>query len=122
MGMTKDEMTAAVDVVKLLVDVAVPHVQTMTEEQRAEVLWQFIAVFTGRHQGAPLRLIDYDDMLMPNLGYKFTTLPRGVFADLQTKARKLLLTNSDPTLPKILIDHWEKISAGVIPFGYVLAE
>lgn len=99
-----------------------PYISNITEADSAEIMWQLVGIWSGKHQGAPLRLLDYDDMLMPDLGYKFTTLPKAVFVDLQAKARKLLISNADPSLPREIVEHWQKISAGVVPFGYVLSE
>lgn len=113
MDVTKVEV-----ILEAMLRAAMPAALQLDDEERAEVLWQFISAWTGKHQGAPLRLLDYDDMLMPDLGYKFTSIPAGVWADLQAKARRLLLTNADLELPASVLEHWKKIAAGGVPFGY----
>lgn len=115
-----DEVSRTERIVQAMLDAAGNVTEEITPDEHAAVLWMFISLWMGKPPGAPLHLLDYDEMLFPDAGYKFTSIPRGVFEDLQRKATRLLLTNT--TAPESLIQHWHAVQSGRPPFGYKILE
>lgn len=71
---------------------------------------------------SPLRLVKYEEMLYPQYREKFQpTIDPGTWGYLQKKAKEELakdLTNVSPTV----VEHWQTIVAGIVPFGYTVGK
>jgi hypothetical protein len=69
-----------------------------------------------------LKLINYDDMLYPQLEHKFEkTITPDVWDALQTEAAARLKEHPDWTHPNV-VSHWQSIVDGKVPFGYSVQE
>lgn len=69
----------------------------------------------------PFRLVAYRDTLFPQNAPRFArTLSPAVIEYLREEASKLL-ADGDSAAPEVL-EHWQKIAAGELPFGYQEAE
>jgi len=93
----------------------------ITGFQASAVMWEFITHWMPQYFGAPLRLVNYDDMLYPQYEHKFQkTLRKDMFHDIQEKARKLLADESHAH--EDVRAHWQSIVEGEVPFGYKLRD
>ena len=85
--------------------------------QAGEVMWEFIIQWSYPNNKCGLKIVDYDDMLYPQYRCDFEKqIPKDVW-NLLTKQAEFLLENEEFVHPNIK-QHWENISAGIIPFGY----
>lgn len=88
----------------------------ITNEQAAGVMWFFISAW--RDFKGPLRLTHFDRMLSPeNEAYFEKTISASVFKYLQETAAELL---SKTSAVDATTEHWQRIIAGELPFGYKL--
>lgn len=73
-----------------------------------------------------LKITDYDDMLYPQYENKFEkTIPRDIFESLQKAAKEKLekdVRPSYPTTHPLVVEHWQSIVDGKVPFGYTIEE
>lgn len=69
-----------------------------------------------------LRLVDYDALLNPDNEELFTTIRPRIWKAIveQAKAKLAAHESGEELAPVSLRDHWEKIVAGMIPFGMKL--
>lgn len=94
----------------------------ITGFQASYVTWEFIDGWTdiGKEVGA--KILDYDKMLYPRYGYIFEkTISKSCWEALQKKAKEKLEKDQYLTHP-VVIEHWQSIADGNIPFGYVLKD
>lgn len=98
-----------------------PHQGGITGFQAGFVMWGFITRWM--HKEGPLKLMEYHDMLYPQMENKFEkTVSPDTWKWLQDEARKLLedkSTDNFPPSPSVKA-HWESIVAGNVPFGYMV--
>lgn len=93
----------------------------ITGFQAGCVMWDFICDWNYSSNKCGLKIVDYDDMLYPQCGYKFEkTIRADVWRDIQEEAKKRL-ADSDYAHPNVKA-HWERIVAGEIPFGYTVSD
>lgn len=94
----------------------------ITGFQAGFVMWDFILNWTKTHNECGLRLIDYDDMLYPQYEYKFNnqTISSDNWERIQAKAKENLEKNPD-ACPDV-IQHWQSIVNGSVPFGYSVSD
>lgn len=93
----------------------------ITGFQAGFVMWDFIRdwLYSGNECG--MKIMDYDDMLYPQYRDKYEkTISRDVFEALQKTAKKRL-EDSKHAHPAV-INHWESIVDGNVPFGYVVRD
>lgn len=93
----------------------------ITGFQASFAMWDFIRdyVYTGNKCG--LRIINYDDMLYPQYGFKFQkTITSETFNALQRQARKNLKEYQSAAERVAL--HWQKVANGEAPFGYRISD
>jgi hypothetical protein len=88
----------------------------ITGFQAGAVMWEFIKHWG--HINGPARMLSYDDMLYPQLEYKYKTISQDTFEYLQEQAKEHL-ANPD-TASEEVRKHWQSIVDGVIPFGYTI--
>ena len=100
------------------------HTEGITHFQAGFVMWDFIHQWMKPNNKCGLKLIDYDHMLYPQYQYEYEkTISKDVFESLQKEAKRLLDTKRTdiPASPAVL-DHWQSIVNGKVPFGYTIAE
>jgi hypothetical protein len=85
--------------------------------QASFAMWDFIFGYIKTSNKCGLRLVDFDEMLYPQYGYKFEkTISKGVWDDLQKQAKECL--ESPELASQSVKEHWRSIVNGVVPFGY----
>ena len=93
----------------------------ITGFQAGAVMWEFIHSWNYSNNKAGLRLIDYDDLLFPQMEYKFeNTITKNVWKSLQKEAAENL-KDSEHAVPDV-IKHWQSIIDGTIPFNFKIKE
>lgn len=89
----------------------------ITGFQAGFVMWDFIKQWNKTGNECGLRLVDYDDMLFPQCEYEFQkTIDVSVWEKIKKQAKENLEKNPDAH-PEV-IEHWTKITQGIVPFGY----
>ena len=92
----------------------------LTGFQGGCVMWGFIQNWDALLEGKPLRLVNYDNMLFPQYGYKFDkTISPDVWRYLQDEAVKRLAAPPEH-LSELVLQHWRDIADGTVPFGYTV--
>lgn len=91
----------------------------ITGLQSGIVMWDFVRQWAYISNKTSLRIIDYDDMLYPQYEYKFVNkeISPSTWEALRHEAKRLLEEKSNYAHEKV-IEHWENIVNGVVPFGY----
>lgn len=89
----------------------------ITGFQAGAVMWEMIKGW-GVFGDGPKKMLCYEEMLYPQYGHHFWTIPPHVWDHLQKKAKKNL-KDCQGSSPKV-IAHWESIVSGEIPFGYMV--
>lgn len=93
----------------------------ITGFQAGFVMWDFIIDWQYSSNECGMKIVDYDSMLYPQYDYRFEkTISKDTFEALQKKAKKLL-ENKSYTHPNV-VNHWQSIVDGNVPFGYVVRE
>lgn len=85
----------------------------ITGFQAGAVMWEFM-----RHWNSvegPARLLDYNDLLFPQMEHKFRCISPEIWNGIQEKA-KAHLSNRNGAVPAV-VAHWQSIADGNIPFG-----
>jgi hypothetical protein len=89
----------------------------ITGFQASFVMWEFIRQWCFPTNKCGLKIVNYDDMLYPQYRYKFEKRITEDEWHILKKQAEFLLTNKTFVHPDVK-QHWENISAGIIPFGY----
>ena len=90
----------------------------ITGFQAGFVMWDFICDWRYRHNKCGLIIVDYDDMLYPQYDYRFEkTISRYTWEALQKQALENLEKDSEYAHPNV-IEHWQSIVDGIVPFDY----
>ena len=89
----------------------------ITGFQGGAIMWEFIQQWRYTNNKCGLKIINYDDMLYPQHGYKFTEkkISKDCWAGLQRLAKEKI--NEGHAVQSVL-SHWGSIVDGVVPFGY----
>jgi len=89
----------------------------ITGFQAGAVFWQFAKHWhdvTG-----PARLVRFENMLFPQYEDSFQkTIGKETWEWLQEEAKKKLATEDRTHIAPAVVEHWESIAAGRVPFGY----
>ena len=94
----------------------------ITVFQASFVMWDFVRQWLKPSNETGMKLIDYDDMLYPQYGYKFAkTIREDTWKELQKVAQKRLEEKDEHVHPNV-IAHWESIVKGVVPYGFTVTE
>lgn len=98
----------------------------ITGFQAGFIMWDFIMQWMYSDNKCGLRIVNYDKMLYPQYEDDFRkTISPSTWDNIQKEAKKLLDEhNSDPDdiVGSRVLKHWEWITAGIIPFGYMVSE
>lgn len=97
----------------------------ITGFQAGFVMWDFLYGWTFTNNKCGLKVVNYDNMLYPQYDNGFEkTIPDYVWENLQAEAKKKLEANAKEEMngdwgacPSVL-EHWQSIVDGVVPFGY----
>ena len=94
----------------------------ITGFQAGFVMWDFIKQWKHEENKCGMKLIDYDRMLYPHYESWFDkSITKKTFKKLQEEAKKKLVQSvDDDYIPNEVIEHWESIIKGDVPFGYKL--
>jgi hypothetical protein len=93
----------------------------ITGFQAGFVMWDFITGWTYTGNKCGLKMVDYDNMLFPQYGYKFEkTISSDVWESLKKQAEENL-KDKQYAHPDV-IAHWQSIVDGKVPFGYSVKE
>lgn len=88
----------------------------ITGFQAGAVAWEMLrhwgALYPGECGG---RMLNYDDLLYPQYGDKFTTISAHAWKEVQKKAEKNI-EEKEGCAPSVLA-HWRSIVGGNVPFG-----
>lgn len=91
----------------------------ITGFQAGCVTWDFIRDWSHTSNKTGMALVDYDNMLYPQYGYKFEkTIAPNIWECMVEEAKKLL-TDSPNAHPDV-VAHWKSIADGNPPFGYTI--
>lgn len=95
----------------------------ITGFQAGFVMWDFIRQWRYSSNKSALKIIDYDDMLYPQYEYKFTNkeIPQSIWESLKKQAEELL-REEKTYAHETVIEHWQRIIDGNVPFGYTVKE
>ena len=89
----------------------------ITGFQAGFIGWAAIMEFMGIKKDSPVRIVKYENMLYPQYRENFDkTISQETWKYLQEEARKNLEENSSAN-PRV-IEHWQSIVDGKVPFGY----
>lgn len=98
----------------------------ITGFQAGAVMWDFVRDWNFSHNECGLKMIDYDNLLYPQYGYKFDkTITERTWDIVQKAAKKKIEEDDAESNYKAHPDvrkHWEQIVAGVVPFGLHVEE
>lgn len=102
----------------------------ITGFQASFVMWDFIRHWSYEHNKCGMKLVDYDELLYPQYGYKFekTLSPdlwKGIKEEAQRRydeAVKDIETGKPFVASGGVLAHWKSIADGTPPFGFVVCE
>ena len=95
----------------------------ITGFQAGFVMWDFIRGWLYTSNKAGLKIVDYDDMLYPQYGYKFEkTISKNVWESIQKAAKERLEEDPGSYVHPDVKAHWQSIVDGKVPFGYQVVE
>jgi hypothetical protein len=90
----------------------------ITGFQASCMMWEFMKRFN--HLDGPMRLLQFEKMLYPQYEYVFEkTISKETWEWLQKEAKERILKWDAADR---VIDHWQTIIDGVVPFGYIVKE
>lgn len=94
----------------------------ITGFQAGYVMWDFIRNYHMTSNKCGLKLVDYDEMLYPQYQYKFEkVISSSTWGLLQKEAANNLGRSGDYASPEV-VEHWQSIVDGKVPFGYVVKD
>lgn len=98
----------------------------ITGFQAGCIMWDFIHQWMYSGNKCGMRIVDYDNMLYPQYGYKYEkTISSGTWQSIQKEAKKNLddyHSGVDHCVAQPVLDHWQSIVDGEIPFGYTISD
>lgn len=93
----------------------------ITGFQSGAVMWQFIRewMFQGNKLG--LKILDYDNLLYPQFGYKFEKVITKKMAEKLKELAEKNLAESGGAATSV-VEHWRSLAGGILPFGFVVGD
>ena len=91
----------------------------ITGFQGGAVMWEFLTHWMNIRE--PARLLEMEDMLYPQMDYKFNTLSKECWEGLQQKAKELLGDNKETVADRVKA-RWQSVALGNIPCGYTIKD
>ena len=97
----------------------------ITGFQAGCIMWGLITNWMTEYKGKPMKLVDYSDMLYPQMEHKFVkTISEDTWKYLQKEAEKKILEDDKSEVkahPEVR-EHWVHIVEGDIPFSFAIDE
>lgn len=92
----------------------------ITGFQSGAIMWDFVRQWTYINNKTSLRIIDYDKMLYPQYEsfFKDRTICQSTWEALQNEAKRRLDEIDKGLTSDRVIEHWNNIVNGVVPFGF----
>lgn len=90
----------------------------ITGFQAGAIMWEFMRGWNGIE--APAWLRRGENMLYPQYADDFTSISTETFAWLKTEAAKKLAEHDVSFTSSVVVEHWQSIVDGVVPFGLQL--
>lgn len=98
------------------------HMHGITGFQAGCVMWDFIRQWEFSNNECGLKIVDYDDMLYPQYRAVFEKrITTKSFDRMKEAAARRLKEDKDSACPEV-IQHWQSIVDGIVPFGYVIKD
>lgn len=92
------------------------HLMGITGFQASFAFWEFYEEWGAvGARGAPARMLDYSDLVYPQMKYKFTSISPETWKWVQKKAAENLIKSTYAT--DNVKEHWKSIVDGNVPFG-----
>lgn len=93
----------------------------ITGFQAGHIGWEMVREYLVRNNKSGLRIINYDDLLYPQCGYRFEkTIDSETWEKIQQMAKENLRTMNGADLA--VKSHWRLISEGFVPFGFIIKD
>ena len=93
----------------------------LTGSQAGCVMWEFIRKYMYTTNRCGLRMLDYDEMLLPQYEFCFDkSISKETWGSVQKEAKRRLDKYSETAAPQVK-RHWENIVNGIIPFGFIVS-
>tara|TARA_R110000772_G_scaffold5454_4_gene19496 strand:+ start:6780 stop:7283 length:504 start_codon:yes stop_codon:yes gene_type:complete len=90
----------------------------ITGFQAGAIMWENIRNWDSSYKNKPLMLMDYSAMLYPQHGDRFASnIDAETWEYLQKEAKANLEKENEHT-SKTVMEHWQQIVDGKVPFGY----
>lgn len=98
---------------------ALAHTFGLTGFQGGWIMWQFMRHWNGVGEDGPARLLNYGDLLYPQMEEKFRVIDADTWEWAQEKAQELLAEQDEKRHPisQDVYRHWQSVAAGTVPFG-----
>lgn len=91
----------------------------ITGFQAGCVMLDFVIQWMYSSNKCGLRLVNYDNMLYPQYSGEFQKkIKKSTWSAVQKRAKELLEERGGAN--KSVIEHWESIARGNVPFGYIV--
>jgi hypothetical protein len=93
----------------------------ITGFQAGCIMWEYIQNWNICLKDKPLSLVNYESMLYPQYGYKFTTINTRTWKWIQEQAYEKY-NAADWAVCDEVKEHWKSIIDGKVPFGYTVRD
>ncbi len=93
----------------------------MDRDQRAEIMWTGVRGLLGLEE-EPLKLTRYADLLFPATASKMVEIPVVAWEWVQNCAKESLEDPKAVEEDPALLEHWESIAKGLVPFGFTISK
>ena len=94
----------------------------ITGFQAGAVMWGFIRTWNHTDNVCGMKIVNYDNMLYPQYEEDFSKkVSKRVWESLRKEAENRL-TESRETAHSDVVQHWESIVMGRVPFGYTVED
>jgi len=90
--------------------------------QASIVHWWFLDGWDSSYNGKPLRLLNYECLLYPQHRNMFMSITRSTWKWVQKEAKRRLRSTEHGAVHPDVVDHWEAIVNGRVPFGLAVED
>lgn len=93
----------------------------LTGAQHSFAKWDILREGWGLGEKTGARIINYDLMIYPQDEWLFApVIPIRTFAKVQELAKEKLETKNLEDIPEYVVNHWQKIARGEVPFNWTI--
>lgn len=89
----------------------------ITGFQAGCLMWEMVKKYGMYPEGAPLRIVDYTNLLYPQYANKFNSITPETWAWVQSEAKKKLEEANTENWHRDVIAHLKSVANGNVPFG-----